>query len=49
MRTLAEWLALHEAVHPQSIDLGLARVGTVARALGLAHRPYLLFAFLSAP
>ncbi len=35
MRTLAQWLALHEAVHPQSIDMGLARVGTVARALGL--------------
>ena len=37
MRTLAEWLALHEAVHPQSIDMGLARVGRVARALGLTH------------
>ncbi|HEY1491960.1 MAG TPA: bifunctional tetrahydrofolate synthase/dihydrofolate synthase [Steroidobacteraceae bacterium] len=35
MRTLAEWLALHEAVHPQSIDMGLARVGAVARTLGL--------------
>ena len=37
MRTLAEWLALHEAVHPQSIDMGLARVGTVARALELTN------------
>jgi dihydrofolate synthase/folylpolyglutamate synthase len=37
MRTLAEWLALHEAVHPQSIDMGLARVGTVAAALGLTR------------
>jgi dihydrofolate synthase / folylpolyglutamate synthase len=35
MRTLAEWLALHEAVHPQTIDMGLARVGAVARTLGL--------------
>ncbi|HEY2807166.1 MAG TPA: bifunctional tetrahydrofolate synthase/dihydrofolate synthase [Steroidobacteraceae bacterium] len=35
MRTLAEWLALHEAVHPQSIDMGLARVGAVAGTLGL--------------
>ncbi len=37
MRTLAEWLALHEAVHPQSIDMGLARVGAVARNLGLTR------------
>jgi dihydrofolate synthase / folylpolyglutamate synthase len=37
MRTLAQWLALHEAVHPQSIDLGLARVGAVARALELTR------------
>ena len=35
MRTLAEWLALQEAVHPKSIDLGLARVGAVAQALGV--------------
>jgi dihydrofolate synthase / folylpolyglutamate synthase len=35
MRTLAEWLALHESVHPQAIDLGLARVRSVAAALGL--------------
>ncbi len=39
MRTLAEWLALHEAVHPQSIDMGLARVGAVARALQLTSLP----------
>jgi dihydrofolate synthase/folylpolyglutamate synthase len=39
MRTLAEWLALHEAVHPQSIDMGLARVGAVARALELTSLP----------
>jgi dihydrofolate synthase/folylpolyglutamate synthase len=35
MRTLADWLTLQEAVHPQSIDLGLARVSAVARTLGL--------------
>ncbi|MDE2448368.1 MAG: bifunctional tetrahydrofolate synthase/dihydrofolate synthase [Gammaproteobacteria bacterium] len=32
-RPLAEWLALQEAAHPKSIDLGLARVGAVARRL----------------
>jgi dihydrofolate synthase / folylpolyglutamate synthase len=37
MRTLEEWLALQEAVHPKSIDLGLARVGAVARTLGVAQ------------
>jgi dihydrofolate synthase/folylpolyglutamate synthase len=34
-RSLAEWLALQEAVHPKSIDLGLARVAAVARQLGI--------------
>ncbi|MGA8095012.1 MAG: bifunctional tetrahydrofolate synthase/dihydrofolate synthase [Steroidobacteraceae bacterium] len=34
-RSLADWLALQEAAHPKSIDLGLARVGVVARRLGL--------------
>jgi dihydrofolate synthase/folylpolyglutamate synthase len=37
MRTLAEWLTLHESVHPKSIDMGLARIGTVARALGVVE------------
>ena len=37
-RPLAEWLALQEAAHPKSIDLGLARVGEVARRLGI-ERP----------
>jgi len=37
-RSLAEWLALQEAAHPKSIDLGLARVGAVARRLGI-ERP----------
>lgn len=35
MRTLEEWLALQESVHPKSIDMGLARVGSVARTLDL--------------
>ena len=35
MRTLAEWLALQESVHPKSIDMGLARVSSVARTLGV--------------
>jgi dihydrofolate synthase/folylpolyglutamate synthase len=36
MRTLAEWLALQESVHPKSIDMGLERVSAVAQALGVA-------------
>ncbi|MBV8342775.1 MAG: bifunctional tetrahydrofolate synthase/dihydrofolate synthase, partial [Gammaproteobacteria bacterium] len=36
VRTLSEWLALQESVHPRSIDLGLERVSTVACALGVA-------------
>ena len=35
MRTLADWLTLQESVHPQSIDMGLARVASVARTLDL--------------
>lgn len=34
-RSLAAWLALQEAAHPKSIDLGLARVAAVARRLGV--------------
>ncbi len=37
-RSLAEWLALQEAAHPKSIDLGLDRVTAVARRLGI-ERP----------
>jgi dihydrofolate synthase / folylpolyglutamate synthase len=37
-RSLPEWLALQEAAHPKSIDLGLDRVAGVARRLGL-QRP----------
>lgn len=35
MRTLEEWLALQESVHPKTIDMGLTRVSSVARTLGL--------------
>jgi dihydrofolate synthase/folylpolyglutamate synthase len=35
LRTLAEWLALQESVHPKTIDMGLARVSSVARTLGV--------------
>jgi len=40
MRTLAEWLQLHESVHPRTIDLGLTRVARVAHALGLERPGY---------
>jgi dihydrofolate synthase/folylpolyglutamate synthase len=39
-RTLAEWLALQEQVHARAIDLGLDRVGTVARRLGVDRPRY---------
>src|ERR1700733_6298562 len=39
-RTLAEWLALQERVHVRAIDLGLERVGTVARTLGVDRPGY---------
>ena len=35
IRSLDEWLRIQEAVHGQSIDLGLARVGEVARRMQL--------------
>jgi dihydrofolate synthase / folylpolyglutamate synthase len=34
-KTLAEWLALQESVHPKTIDMELARVASVARALDI--------------
>ncbi len=40
MRTLSEWLERQETVHVRSIDLGLERVATVARALDLTKPPY---------
>src|ERR1700722_19177775 len=39
-RTLAEWLALQEQVHTRAIDLGLGRVGAVARTLGVDRPNY---------
>ena len=39
-RTLAEWLALQEQVHVRAIDLGLGRVGAVARTLGVDRPGY---------
>ena len=40
MRTLAEWLALQDSVHPRAIDLGLERVTAVARRLALEQPPF---------
>ena len=40
MRTLGEWLELQQSVHPKSIDLGLARVSSVARTLGVHEVRY---------
>ena len=39
-RTLAQWLALQEQVHVRAIDLGLGRVGSVARTLGVERPAY---------
>ncbi|HEX3836917.1 MAG TPA: bifunctional tetrahydrofolate synthase/dihydrofolate synthase [Steroidobacteraceae bacterium] len=39
-RTLAQWLALQEQVHARAIDLGLGRVGSVARTLQVNHPAY---------
>jgi dihydrofolate synthase/folylpolyglutamate synthase len=35
LRTLAQWLAHQESVHPKTIDMGLERVVSVARVLGV--------------
>jgi dihydrofolate synthase / folylpolyglutamate synthase len=40
LRTLAEWLTLQELVHPKTIDMGLARVTQVARALDVDKPAY---------
>jgi dihydrofolate synthase / folylpolyglutamate synthase len=40
LRTLAEWLTLQESVHPKTIDMGLARVTSVARTLGVDKPAY---------
>jgi dihydrofolate synthase/folylpolyglutamate synthase len=34
-RTLEQWLDYQQAVHPKAIDMGLERVGEVARRLGI--------------
>jgi len=36
-RTLEQWLDYQQQVHPRTIDLGLERVGEVARRLGLGR------------
>ena len=36
-RTLEQWLDYQQQVHPKSIDMGLERVGEVARRLGLGR------------
>jgi dihydrofolate synthase / folylpolyglutamate synthase len=38
-RSLADWLAWQQQLHPRSIDLGLGRVRTVAERLGLLPVP----------
>jgi dihydrofolate synthase / folylpolyglutamate synthase len=40
LRTLAEWLTLQESVHPKTIDMGLTRVSSVARVLGVDKPRY---------
>jgi dihydrofolate synthase / folylpolyglutamate synthase len=40
LRTLEEWLTLQESVHPKTIDMGLTRVTSVARALGVDKPSY---------
>ena len=36
-RTLEQWLAYQQQVHPRAIDMGLERVGEVSRRLGLGR------------
>src|SRR5688572_2832972 len=36
-RTLADWLDIIERIHPRTIDMGLERIGEVARRLGLGR------------
>ncbi len=38
LKTLDDWLAYCEQIHPQGIDMGLARVRTVAQRLGLGFK-----------
>ncbi|MBD1390287.1 bifunctional tetrahydrofolate synthase/dihydrofolate synthase [Neiella sp. HB171785] len=39
-RSLDEWLAYLESIHPTTIELGLERVGQVAKQLSLTHMPH---------
>ena len=36
-RTLSDWLAYIERIHPKSIDMGLERIGEVAGRMGMAR------------
>ena len=38
LKTLDDWLAYCEQIHPQGIDMGLERVRRVAQRLGLAFK-----------
>ncbi|WP_368229293.1 bifunctional tetrahydrofolate synthase/dihydrofolate synthase [Aeromonas sp. R10-1] len=39
-RSLVDWLSYLEQIHPANIDMGLERVGTVARRMGLTELPF---------
>ena len=43
-RTLSDWLAWIETLHPRTIELGLDRVHAVLDNLGLRHPPYAVIA-----
>ena len=39
-RSLVDWLSYLEQIHPVNIDMGLDRVGAVARRMGLTQLPF---------
>ncbi|MGS3143500.1 bifunctional tetrahydrofolate synthase/dihydrofolate synthase [Aeromonas sanarellii] len=39
-RSLVDWLSYLEQIHPVNIDMGLERVGAVARRMGLTELPF---------
>lgn len=39
-RSLVDWLSYLEQIHPVNIDMGLDRVGVVARRMGLTQLPF---------
>ncbi|WP_349918297.1 bifunctional tetrahydrofolate synthase/dihydrofolate synthase [Aeromonas veronii] len=39
-RSLSDWLSYLEQIHPVNIDMGLDRVGAVARRMGLTELPF---------